>query len=132
MADKRPLVVVVNDDEAMRDALRFVLRLEGADVCTYADGAALLADAMLPAASCLVLNQHLPEMDGLELLARLRARGFAVPAILLTSAATPALRARAAAAGVLLVLEKPILDDTLVDAVAGVLRRAARQLRDNT
>jgi CheY-like chemotaxis protein len=61
-------------------------------------------------------------VDGLEVLRRVRARGLEMPAILLTSNATPALRARAAAAGVWLVLEKPIMDGALVNAVTARLR----------
>ena len=85
-------------------------------------GAGLLADPALPTCACLVLKYHLPGMDGFEVLQRVRDMGLTMPAILLTSAATPALRARAAAAGVWLVLEKPIMDGALVNAVVGLLR----------
>jgi FixJ family two-component response regulator len=122
MARKRQLVMVVNDDAAMRDAMQFALHLEGAEVCLHETGEGLLADPGLPDCACLVLKFHLPEVDGLEVLRRVRARGLEMPAILLTSNATPALRARAAAAGVWLVLEKPIMDGALVNAVTARLR----------
>lgn len=114
--------MIVNDDAAMRDAMQFALRLEGAEVRLHESGAGLLADPALPACGCLVLKFHLPEMDGLEVLRRVRAMELTMPAILLTSNATPALRARAAAAGVWLVLEKPIMDGALVNAVTARLR----------
>jgi two-component system response regulator FixJ len=60
-------------------------------------------------------------MDGFEILDNLRMRGIAIPAILLTSHATTVLRARATAAGVRLVLEKPILDNAVVDGVFSLL-----------
>ena len=128
MAEARPLVVVVNDDAAMRDALRFVLRLEGLEVQVYADGAAFLANRDLPRTKCLILKDRLPGLDAFELLQQLRARELSAPVILLTSAASPALYGRAQAAGVWRVLEKPILDNRLVEAVTGVLeeQRAAR------
>jgi len=132
MAEIRPLVMVVNDDEAMRDSLQFVLQLDGAEVRLHASGAALLADPALPRAACLVLKNHLPDIDGLEVLAQVRARDLAAPAILLTSVASPALRRRAAKAGIWMVLEKPILDDALVDAVAVALRGNSPALRENT
>lgn len=122
MAGTRPLVMVVNDDVALRDALQFTLRLEGAEVHHYEDGAGLLADPALADAACLVVRNHLRGMDGFELLRRLRAKDLHMPAILLTSAATPALRARAKAAGIWLVLEKPVMDDALVGAITGLLR----------
>jgi len=120
-AEARPLVMVVNDDAAMRDALQFVLRLEGLDVLVHADGAALLASRDLPRTKCLIVKDRLPGMDAFEVLQRLRERELSLPVILLTSAATPALWGRAQAAGVWMVLEKPILDNRLVEAVTSVL-----------
>lgn len=118
----RRVVIVAHDDAALRDALQFALRLEGAEVHLHESGAALLADPALPACACLVLKYHLPEMNGLEILRQVRARGLEMPAILLTSNATPAVRAKAEAAGVWLLLEKPIMDGALVNAVSAILR----------
>jgi FixJ family two-component response regulator len=114
--------MIVNDDAAMRDAMQFALCLEGAEVRLHETGAGLLADPLLPACACLVLKYHLDGMDGLEILRQLRARALDMPAIVLTSNATPALRAKAEAAGVWLLLEKPIMDGALVNAVAARLR----------
>src|SRR5271157_4159307 len=100
MAEARPLVMVVNDDAAMRDALQFVLRLEGLDVHVHAGGDALLASRDLPRTKCLILKDRLPGMDAFEVLQHLRERELSLPVILLTSAASPALRGRAQAAGV--------------------------------
>jgi two-component system, LuxR family, response regulator FixJ len=122
MATAGPLVMVVNDDEAMRDSLGFALRLEGADVRLHHGGAGLLADGALPGSVCLVLAYHLPEMDGFEILRRVRAMNLTIPAIMLTSAATPAMQDRAREAGVWRVLEKPVMDGALVEAVTGLLR----------
>jgi FixJ family two-component response regulator len=132
MAEARPLVMVVNDDEAMRDSLRFVLQLDGAEVRLHADGAGLLDDPALARTACLVLKEHLPDIDGFEVLGRLRSQGITAPAIFLSSLASAALRRRAARAGVWLVLEKPILDDALVDAVAAVLRGSREAIRTST
>jgi two-component system response regulator FixJ len=60
-------------------------------------------------------------MDGFELLRTLRARNFSLPAIMLTSHSTPTVRARADAAGVRTVLEKPLLDNALVDNIRRIL-----------
>ncbi|WP_297369004.1 response regulator [Acidocella sp.] len=109
--------MVVNDDEAVREAICFVLRLEGLEVCAHADATSALACPELPAAHCLVLGDHPPVQDGCELLRLLRARNAAAPAILLAGRVTPVLRARAGVAGMAMVLEKPLLDNTLVEAV---------------
>ena len=122
MTEAKPVVMVVHDDAALRDALQFALRLEGSEVRAHETAGALLEDQRLADCICLVLKYHLPDIDGLALLGRVRAMGFDMPAILLTSSASPALRARAKAAGVWLVLEKPIMDAKLVDAVATLLR----------
>jgi FixJ family two-component response regulator len=123
MAQGPPLVMVVDDDAAVRDALQFVLRVEGVDVRTHADGPALLASLELPGAACLILKENLPLMGGCEVLRQVRARNLSPWAILLTGTVTPALRMRAEAVGVWLILEKPLMDNRLVDAVLGVLRK---------
>ncbi|MDR3522149.1 MAG: response regulator [Acidocella sp.] len=127
MPDRLPLVLVVNDDEAMRNALQFALQLEGVEVHVHGEGADVLADRDLSRASCLILKDRMPRMDGFELLDCLQARDISLPAILLTSAATVRLRARAIAAGVQLVLEKPILDNALVDGVMTILGHQKHQ-----
>jgi two-component system, LuxR family, response regulator FixJ len=72
----------------------------------------------MPESGCLVADYHLPGMNGLDLLARLRERDVRMPAILITS--HPAIRHRAASAGVR-VIEKPLLSDTLFQGIRAVL-----------
>ena len=72
-------VLVVDDDDAVRRSLKFMLELEGLDVRAYASGAALLDDDDLPAQGCLVVDQHMPHMSGVELVNRLRARNVFCP-----------------------------------------------------
>lgn len=111
----RPVVVVVDDDLALRSSLKFALELEGFSVRTYADASALLDDG-LPAAGCLVIDQKLPGMSGLELLHHLRLRHVLLPVILITTHPTRALLAQAAMAGVR-VIEKPLLTNALTDGI---------------
>ncbi len=125
MPDKGPLVLIADDDLAVRDALQFALRLAGVDVHVHGDGAELLADADLPHARCIIVDDGTPLLNGFELLSRLRARNIQSPAILLTNHATARLRARADAAGVRLVLEKPLMDKALVENVLTILRSEA-------
>jgi FixJ family two-component response regulator len=121
MADRRNLVLVVDDDQAVRDALQFALRLEGLCVHVHSGGAALLADPALNRAGCVILGERMRQMDGFTLLRNIKAGGFDLPAIMLTSHATPRVRARADAAGVRKVLEKPLLDNALLENIRSIL-----------
>lgn len=121
MLGRQFLVLVANDDDAMRDALKFALQLENFEVHVHRSGMDLLADPELGRAGCLILKENMPDVDGLELMHDLRAHQIYLPAILLTANATPRLRQRAAAAGFRLVLEKPILDNALLEGVLSIL-----------
>lgn len=119
----RPSVILVDDDPAVAHAVQFSFDLEGLEVRGFSDAAGLLA-AELPGAGCLVLDYHLPDMDGLELLERLRERGVRLPAVLMTTNPRMILKARAAAAGVP-IIEKPLLTDALLTAVRRALAQAS-------
>ncbi len=110
------LVLVVDDDPAVRNSLKFSLELEGFIVRDYSSANELLREAEIADAGCLVIDYHLPEMNGLEMLNRLRERHVAVPAILITSHPSAFVRRRAAEAGVP-IIEKPLLGDTLVEGI---------------
>jgi two-component system response regulator FixJ len=108
-----PEVAVVDDDAAVLDSFKFMLELAGFRVSTYSSALAYLArEGCHP--HCLILDHHMPAMTGLELTARLRASGIAVPVLLITSAPSPAIVARAAEVGVVRVLEKPPTEDDLI------------------
>ena len=112
----KSLVVVIDDDVAVRNSLAFALEIEGYAVRAYAEAGNLLEETDLPRRGCLIIDYNLPGMNGLAALDKLRQRGMLMPAILITSHPSPALRARAAAAGIR-IIEKPLLGNTLLDAV---------------
>jgi FixJ family two-component response regulator len=109
-------VLVVEDDAALAESLKFALELEGFDARTFGDAESVLAAPSLPERGCLIVDLKLPGLDGLELIRRLRERGVALPAVLMTSNPLPGFRARAAAA-LTPIVEKPLLCDDLVDTV---------------
>jgi two-component system response regulator FixJ len=111
-----PLIVVVDDDSAVRNSLKFLLEVEGFAVRAFSAGADLLNAADLPGCACFIIDQNLPEMSGLDLVAQLRDRRVSVPAILITSHPSAAVSTRAADAGVPIV-EKPFLGNTLFDRI---------------
>lgn len=122
IAASRPAVFLVDDDPAVAHAVQFSFDLEGLDVRNFRDGETLLASGSLPEKGCLVLDYHLPGVDGLELLDRLRANGVRMPAVLITTNPRTNLRARAAASGVP-IIEKPLLTDALLTAVRSALAK---------
>jgi two-component system response regulator FixJ len=114
------VVIIIDDDLAVRLSLKFSLEIEGLTVRSYATGTELLSAGDLALCNCLVVDQNMPGMNGLDLITLLRARRFAAPAILITSHPSPSLRARAHKAGVPIV-EKPLLGNALLDKIRDVV-----------
>jgi two-component system, LuxR family, response regulator FixJ len=114
------VVIVIDDDLAVRNSLKFSLEIEGLTVRSYATGTELLSAGDLALCNCLVVDQNMPGMNGLDLIALVRARSFAAPAILITSHPSPSLRDRAQKAGVPIV-EKPLLGNALLDKIRDVV-----------
>jgi FixJ family two-component response regulator len=102
--------------------LKFSLELEGFAVRAYASGAELLDAGDLADCSCLVVDQRMPGMSGMELIARLRERKVLTPAVLIVSHLNGALRARAAKELVPIV-EKPLLGNGLLDRIREACQR---------
>ena len=118
-----PTLILVDDDDALRSALRFALELDGYRVQAYPSGEDLLAAKLPDQNACLVLDENLPGMGGLECLSILRSRAVRLPAFLITSHPGPGLRQRADRMGVP-IIEKPLLDDILVRSIRSALGQA--------
>lgn len=114
-------VYVIEDDEAVLNALRFAFEIEGFLVRPYLSGEALLTDFWAPEPGCLVIDHFMPGMTGLDLLKLLRSRGCHLPAILITTRADSSMRRRAGQLGVQHILEKPLSDSALVECVREAL-----------
>lgn len=119
---KQETVLVVDDDAALRSSLEFILGVEGYAVRVYACGRELMDDADIPESGCLIVDQRLPDIDGLQLIGSLRDRGVTIAAILITTNPTPALRRRADAAKVPIV-EKPFITGALFKHIATALKQ---------
>ena len=122
----RPLVVILEDDNAVRRSLQLLLQGRGFDVKAYGSARALLDDPAGPEAACLVADYYLGDTDGIAVLENLRSRGWINPAILMTAFGSAELVERARAAGFDEVFEKPLKDLALTKALD---RLAARSLR---
>lgn len=117
-----PIVLVVDDDPAVRASLKFALELEGFEVRIFASPDEILHDADLPRAGCLVVDYNLPGQNGLDLLRELKRRNVTLPAILITTHPTDMVRKRASSAGVA-IIEKPLFSNALSDAVRETFAR---------
>ena len=121
----RPTIHVVDDDAGVRGALAFTLDLEGFAVETYSSGEALLLREPPQGPGCLVLDERLPGVSGLDTLRQLRARHVDLPAVFVTTHPRPAFRAAAAALGAP-ILEKPLEGETLIAAIHDLLHTPTR------
>src|ERR1700677_2917015 len=91
-------VAVVDDDAAVLDSLKSLFESAGYQVGVYVSSMAFL-EARTARPACIILDQHMPEMTGLELAAELRGQGMATPILLISGALSPAIIARAAQIG---------------------------------
>jgi FixJ family two-component response regulator len=117
-------VIVVDDDDAVRQSLKFALELEGLSVRLYQDSDHFLAENDLPPMGCLVVDYHMAGIDGIDLVKRLRVRRVDLPAILITTKCTPGLLERARRVGFRQVLEKPLEDCSLLEGIRSALAEA--------
>ncbi|MGE0533113.1 MAG: response regulator transcription factor [Hyphomonadaceae bacterium] len=115
-----PTLAVVDDDPAVRHALSFAFETAGISVVTFADAESALESPQRSTWRCLILDQKLPRMSGLDLLDRLRAEGVHAPTILITTHPSREMRLRAAKAGVE-IIEKPLLDNKLSQKVRAII-----------
>jgi two-component system response regulator FixJ len=116
------VILVVEDDVAVRNSLQFSLEAEGYPVRLFSDAGSLLAAADLPVRGCIVSDYHLPDSNGLDLIRALRKRGVALPAILMTSHPSAELRVSAEKAHVPIV-EKPLFGDVLSAEIGAAMGR---------
>jgi two-component system, LuxR family, response regulator FixJ len=119
-------ILILDDDTAVRNSLKFSLEAEGFSVRAYASPNELLNETSLPHPSCLIVNYNMPAMNGLEFVARLRDRHLSMPVILATGHLSDNIRRRAAAAGVF-TIEKPFLGNRLFEFVERAFEQGAEQ-----
>jgi len=132
MSLKKEIVLVVDDDRAVRESLKFALELDGLAIGICESAAELLNHPDLSRAACVVLDQKMPAMDGVTAMHELNVRGVAAPIILIASQVTDNLRQRARREGVFAVLEKPLLDNRLLENVHKATRSQKNMQPNNS
>src|SRR5260370_29360960 len=125
-----PIVFVVDDDAAVRDALSSLFRSVGLQVELFRSAPEFLQRKLPDVASCLVLDSRLPGVSGLEVQAQLAKAKIQIPIIFMTGHGDIPMSVRAMKAGASDFLAKPFRDQDMLDAVAAALQRD-RETRDN-
>jgi two-component system, LuxR family, response regulator FixJ len=123
MPPESAVVHVIDDDEAVRDSLGFLLRANEIEVRTYESGTVFLAGAAELKAGCVVTDVRMPEISGIELLRRLKELKLFLPVIVITGHGDVPLAVEAMKFGAADFLEKPFDDDILLAAVRAALNR---------
>lgn len=118
-----PLIHLLDDDQAVRESLALLIGTVGLRVKTWADPKAFLAGFERDSVGAIVLDVRMPGISGLSVLDTLLAQGVDQPVIMLTGHGTVEMCRRAFKAGALEFLEKPVDDDTLIDALQLAVRR---------
>ncbi|WP_324749418.1 response regulator FixJ [Sphingomonas sp. LY54] len=118
-----PVVHVIDDDEAARHALGFLLDCAGIQARTYESAIAFLKAVPNMEHGCIVTDVRMPEMSGVELIGKLKALGVPDPVIVITGHADVPLAIQAMKAGVADFIEKPFSDETILESVRAALAR---------
>jgi len=113
-----PLIAVIDDEESVRKALMRLMRSAGLSVETFGSGAEFLKSLETRRPDCVVLDLHMPHVNGFNVQASLARKCAAVPVIIITGHDLPKARERAMAGGASAFLRKPVNDRTLLDAIS--------------
>jgi FixJ family two-component response regulator len=115
-------VIIIDDDESVRRALRRLVRSVGLKAETFATAEDFLLAPEKPRPDCLVLDVHLPGQSGLELQEQLAAAGRQIPIVFVTAYGEEKVRERALQEGAVAFLQKPFEEQSLLNAIAAALR----------
>ena len=111
------MIAIVDDEESVRRALRRFLISAGLDVDVFCAGRAFLDALSSRRPDCVVLDLHMPGMNGFDIQAHLAQSGLNIPVVAITGHDTPEVEARILAAGAAAYLRKPVQGTLLLDAI---------------
>jgi len=111
------LVALVDDETLVRAALGRLLRLAGYQVAAFESGEPFLASLVNVLPACVLLDVNMPGLSGLQVQARLLAKGLALPVVFITGSDDPTIHRLALESGGCSVLHKPFGNDALLAAV---------------
>jgi FixJ family two-component response regulator len=113
-----PYVAIVDDEEPVRKALRRLLRASGLEADTYACGKDFLEASETRRPDCVVLDLHMPDMSGFQVLNEMRAAHRMLPTVVITAYDEPGAREQCLAAGAAAYLRKPLDEKLLLNAIS--------------
>jgi two-component system response regulator FixJ len=123
----KPIVHIVDDDSAIRDALSFLMKSIGFESKTYASAETFLNQANFDRPGCLVVDVRMHGMSGLELQQVLNERGIALPVIIITGHGDVPMAVQAMKAGAVDFLEKPYDNEVLITRIRQSLEDATKE-----
>ena len=121
----RPEIHIVDDDEAMRESLAFLLGTAGLRAAPFESATQFLEALPGLKVTCLLTDIRMPGIDGIELMRRLKAQGRSFPVIVMTGHGDVPLAVEAMKLGAFDFLEKPFDDEALIERIRGALERRA-------
>jgi FixJ family two-component response regulator len=127
-----PVVFVVDDDVSVRESLELLIRFAGWSCETYPSATEFLARPRVATPSCLVLDVHLPDLNGLDLQQRIATERVDMPIIFITGYGDVPMTVKAMKAGAVEFLTKPFNDDALLSAIGSAIERSSRTLEHDT
>jgi FixJ family two-component response regulator len=119
-----PIVAIVDDDEAVGNAIEVLMRSIGLAARAFSSGEEFLRSPELNRTGCLVVDFDMPKMSGLDLRKNLSRLGKEIPTVLITAYPSDDIRARALQAGVICYLPKPFDESDLLNCIQAALDRA--------
>jgi FixJ family two-component response regulator len=127
---RMPIVYVVDDDISVRESLEMLIRHAGWRPQVYASARDFLANPRASGASCLLLDVTMPELNGLDLQARIGNDHGSIPIIFITGNGDIPMTVQAMKAGAFEFLTKPLTETVLLDAIRGAIERSRQVLRE--
>jgi two-component system response regulator FixJ len=127
MPAERPIVHVIDDDDAARHSLAFLLGTAKIEVKTYESATAFLKVATDVRSGCIITDVRMPDINGIELLRQLRELKISVPVIVVTGHGDVPLAVEAMKVGACDFLEKPFDDDAILAAVRAALSQQSNE-----
>jgi two-component system response regulator FixJ len=125
------IIYVIDDDEAVRQSLEFLLKTAGLTVHSFDSAKAFLDVLPQIRSGCIITDVRMPEITGIDLLRRVKELGVDIPVIVITGHGDISLAVEAMKIGAVDFLEKPFDDDALLAAVHGSLHRIADSAQRN-
>lgn len=131
MPSEKAAVHIIDDDEALRELLAFLLRTARIDVASHPSASAFLEAIPSAKLSCVITDVRMPGMSGIDLLRRLRELKIDVPVIVITGHGDVPLAVEAMKVGAVDFLEKPFDDEVLLASVRAAIERQGGEVRRN-